>query len=133
MANETNDQIKQLLLNDKNITLTDNEIKIVMIKYIIHGISPFYDAPIQLRAKLLQVAIKQAGFTDTDDELQNLGLEILKVQEWVNNNAMKFLNDNKEIYRIIMRDLKDGNDKLVKVVDKTLEGGLNKLLRLNKI
>lgn len=127
MANETVEELKKQMREDTNITLSDKEIKIVMIKYIIHGISPFYDAPIELRAKLLQVAAQQAGFTDTDDELQNLGIEILKVQEWINKNAIQFLNDNKEIHDIVMRDMKDGNDRLMYNADKVIKDAFKKL------
>lgn len=132
MANETVEQIKQYMDNHKgSIKLTEREIKIIMIKYIIHGVSPFHQAPLELRVKMLMTAAAQFGLKYDDAEWQNLGLEILTVHQIINDNAAKFLQDNKDLYNAAMRNIKDGNDALITVCDSMLEGQLKKMV-LNK-
>ena len=126
--NETVDQMKKIIDETKNnITLTDKEVKITLIKYIIHGTSPFNTAPIETRVKMLKVAAIQFGLKYDDDEWQKIGMEILAVQQRVNDNAAKFLNDNADLYKSVMSGIKNGNDALIKVVDGAIEGGLKKL------
>lgn len=106
---------------------TEREVKIVLIKYIIHGVSPFKDAPLETRIKMLKTAAAQFGLDYEEKEWLELGKEILAVQQQVNDNAANFLSSNKDLYRAALRNIKDGNDALITVVDTVLEGGLSKL------
>lgn len=123
---------KDMSINPKalenNLKLSDREIKIVMIKYIIHGIAPFYDAPLETRIKLLKVTATQYGFKYDDQEFQELGRACLEIQQKINQNAIEFLNNNEDLYKTTMNSLRNGNDKIITVVDKILDGGLKKLL-----
>ena len=126
--NETVDQMAKIIeVSKNNITLSDKEVKIVLIKYIIHGTSPYAEASIETRVQMLKVAAAQFGLVYDDDEWQKIGMEILAVQQRVNDNAAKFLNSNSDLYKSVMSGIKNGNDALIKVVDGAIEGGLKKL------
>ena len=62
------------------MTLTDKEKKIVLIKYIVHGVSPFSEAHLGLRLKMLKSAIEKCGMKYDDEELQMIGQECLELQ-----------------------------------------------------
>ena len=48
------------------MTLTDKEKKIVLIKYIIHGVSPFDKASIDTRVRMLKSAVEKCGMLYND-------------------------------------------------------------------
>ena len=43
------------------MTLSEKETKIILIKYIIHGVSPYSDAPFSTRVKMLKAAVEKDG------------------------------------------------------------------------
>ena len=106
---------------------TDRETKIVLIKYIIHGVSPYDTAPIETRIKMLKAAAAQFGLDYNEEEWMKLGQEILATQQQVNYNAAKFLQENKDLYKTALDNIHRGNDALISVVDAVLEKGLKKL------
>ncbi len=110
-----------------NLNLTVREVKIIMIKYIVHGVSPFSEAPLETRIKLLQTAAAQFGFDYNDDEFQELGRACLEVQKRINDNAVEFLNKDKDLYKAAIDGIKKGNDALITVVDTVLDKGLKKM------
>uniref|UniRef100_A0AAT9J7N1 ORF34 n=1 Tax=Nitrosopumilaceae spindle-shaped virus TaxID=3065433 RepID=A0AAT9J7N1_9VIRU len=112
-----------------NLTLTEREEKIILIKYIIHGVSPFYDAPLETRIKMLQAAAEVCGYDYNDAEFQEIGRACLAVQEKINGKLLGFVKDNEDLIKTVYRDLKAGNDVLFTVFDKHLAEGLRKLLK----
>ena len=107
--------------------LTDREKKIILIKYIIHGVSPFQEAPLTVRIKMLKAAAEINGFVYDDEEWQKLGNDILDVQSEINDKLAGFLRKDKDLYDTVMKSLKNGNEKIVTVVDSVLDQGLKKM------
>lgn len=112
-----------------SLTLTEREEKIILIKYIIHGVSPFYDAPLETRIKMLQTAAEICGYPYDDAEFQEIGRACLATQQKINEKLAGFVNSNDDLVKTVYRDLKAGNDVLFTVIDKHLATGLKKLLR----
>ena len=112
-----------------NLTLTEREEKIILIKYIIHGVSPFYDSPLETRIKMLQSAAEICGYDYNDAEFQEIGRAVLATQQKVNEKLQKFVDDNQDLYKTVMRDLKAGNDMIFTVTDHYITQGLKKLLK----
>lgn len=112
-----------------NLTLTEREEKIILIKYIIHGVSPFYDAPLETRIKMLQAAAEICGYNYDDAEFQEIGRACLAVQQKINGKLLGFVQDNDDLVKTVYRDLKAGNDVLFTVMDDYLARGLRKLLK----
>ena len=112
-----------------NLKLTEREEKIILIKYIIHGVSPFYDAPLETRIKMLQSAAEIYGYPYDDAEFQEIGRACLEVQQKVNERLLEFVKENEDLIKTVYRDLKAGNDVLFTVFDKHIAEGLRKLLK----
>ena len=112
-----------------NLKLTEREEKIILIKYIIHGVSPFYDAPLETRIKMLQSAAEICGYSYDDAEFQEIGRACLAVQQKVNERLLEFVKENDDLVKTVYRDLKAGNDVLFTVFDKHIAEGLRKLLK----
>ena len=112
-----------------NLTLTPREEKIILIKYIIHGVSPFYDAPLETRIKMLQAAAEICGYPYDDAEWQEIGRAVLATQEKINWKLAGMIKDNDDLVKTVYSDLKSGNDELFKVIDPFLTSGLKKLLK----
>ena len=112
-----------------NLTLTEREEKIILIKYIIHGVSPFYDAPLETRIKMLQAAAEVCGYPYDDAEFQEIGRACLAVQEKINGKLLGFVQSNDDLVKTVYRDLKAGNDVLFTVFDQHIAHGLKKLLK----
>lgn len=74
------------------VELTDREKKIVMIKFIMHGVGPYQDLPVDDREKHLIAAIQLLGFQYNKEEMLDLGEGILAVQQQMINSAMGFVN-----------------------------------------
>ena len=55
------------------VELTDRERKIILIKYIIHGNSPFAETPLSTRVQMLQSALKLSGIKYDESEMLDLG------------------------------------------------------------
>ena len=107
--------------------LTDREKKIVLIKYIIHGVSPFHDASLTVRIKMLKAAAEINGFVYDDEEWQKLGNDILDVQGQINDKLAGFLRKDPDLYKTALKSLKDGNEKITTMVDSILDQGLKKM------
>jgi hypothetical protein len=110
-----------------SLTLTEREEKIILIKYIIHGVSPFFNSPLETRIKMLQTAAEICGYPYDDAEWQEIGRSILATQQKVNEKLSGFVNKNSDEYKTVMRNIKDGNDEIISVVDPYIRDGLKKM------
>lgn len=90
--------------------LTEREKKIVLIKYIIHGVSPFQEAPIEVREQMLMVAMKFMGMDYNKPEMLDLGDAILAVQKESNDRQMGFLQKHPDLLKSALNNLSKGND-----------------------
>lgn len=114
--------------NQNLYELTEREEKIILIKYIIHGVSPFSDVPLKLRVKMLVSAAKICGYEYDDVEWQKLGRSIIAVHYKVNEKLAGMLSDNKDLVKTVMDGLKNGNENIITVADDILDGGLKKIM-----
>jgi hypothetical protein len=96
------------------MTLTDREKKIVLIKYIIHGVSPFDKAPIDTRVRMLKSAVEKCGMLYDDMEMQSIGQECLDLQGGLNTGLMDFIKSNKDMVVKAHQELHKGNESLRK-------------------
>ena len=92
--------------------LTDREKKIILIKYIIHGTSPYSETPIDVRVQMLQASAKLYGLEYEEQDWLDLGEAILKVQQEINDSCMGFLKTNKELVTRAIKNIGKGNDRL---------------------
>jgi hypothetical protein len=93
------------------VELTEREKKIVLIKYIIHGNSPFSEAPLETRVQMLQSALKLSGIKYNEAELLDLGEAILSAQQATNDSSLGFLKTNKSLVDRALAMLGNGNDR----------------------
>jgi|TARA_B110000438_G_scaffold46724_1_gene46912 two-component SAPR family response regulator len=111
------------------MTFTDREKKIVLIKYIIHGVAPFSEAPLGTRIKMLKAAVEKCGMVYNDDELMQIGQECIELQGQLNSGLMEFLRANKDMIVKAHQEIDKGNeslreelgDDIVKKSDKVLK------------
>lgn len=96
------------------MTLTDREKKIILVKYIIHGVSPFSEAPLSTRRKMLKAAVERCEMNYDEDELMTIGQECLELQGSLNKGLMRYLGDNKDVIIKAHTELHKGNDSLQK-------------------
>lgn len=92
--------------------LTDREKKITLIKYIIHGVSPFSEAPLHTRIKMLKAAVEKSGLHYDENELMILGQQCLDLQSSLNNGLMDYIKNNKDMVIKAHQELHKGNDSL---------------------
>ena len=81
------------------VELTDREKKIVMIKFIMHGLGPFQHTSVEVRENMLIQALKILGYEYDKDEMLDIGQAILDVQQEFNDKAGGWLELNKETVR----------------------------------
>ena len=93
------------------VELTEREKKIVLIKYVIHGNSPFAEAPLDTREQMLQAALKVSGIKYDKAELLDLGEAILAVQQATNDSSIGFLKTNKSLVDKALAMFGNGNDR----------------------
>jgi len=108
----------------KMTPLTDREKKIILVKFIIHGNSPYAKAPLSLRVKMLKVAVEKSGLHYDENELMVIGQQCLDVQAKLNNSLMDFIKGNKDMVIKAHQELHKGNDSLKKELgdDLAVEG-----------
>jgi len=94
------------------VELTDREKKIVMIKFIIHGVSPYQDVPIKLRGQMLEASLKTMGINYTTSELLDLGEACIALQEDQKQSLMGFLSANKDMMKQAIAMIGKGGDRL---------------------
>lgn len=94
------------------MTFTEREKKIVLIKYIIHGVSPFSEAPLVTRIKMLKSAVEKCKMKYDEEELLQLGQECLDLQGKLNSTLMLFLTANKDMIVKAHQEIDKGNDSL---------------------
>lgn len=94
------------------VELTEREKKIILIKYIVHGNSPYADADMDTRVQMLQSALKVSGIEYNQGELLDIGQAILDVQSAANESALGFLKNNKSLVNKALAMMRNGNDKL---------------------
>ena len=94
------------------VELTEREKTIVLIKYIVHGNSPYAEAPLDTRVQMLQAALKTSGINYTEGELLDIGQAILDTQNAANDSAMGFLQNNKGLVAQALKMIGKGNDRL---------------------
>lgn len=76
------------------VELTDREKKIIMIKFIIHGVSPYQGVSIELRGQMLEASLKTMGIQYTKSELLDLGEACIALQEDQRQSLLGFLTTN---------------------------------------
>ena len=108
------------------MTLTDKEKKIVLIKYIVHGVSPFSEAHLGVRLKMLKAAIEKCGMVYDDDELQLIGQECLQL---LNNDMMQFIIDNNDLLTKAHIEIEKGNDGFKKELGEDIIDESKELLK----
>ena len=112
------------------MTLTDKEKKIVLIKYIIHGVSPFDKASIDTRVRMLRSAVEKCNMTYNDMEMQSIGQECLDLQGKLNTGLMDFIKSNKDMVIKAHQELHKGNEPLKKELgDDLSDEGLDVLVK----
>ena len=112
------------------MTLTDKEKKIVLIKYIIHGVSPFDKASIDTRVRMLKSAVEKSGMNYDDAEMQSIGQECLDLQGKLNTGLMDFIKSNKDMVIKAHQELHKGNEPLKKELgDDLSDEGLDVLVK----
>lgn len=74
------------------VELTDREKKIVLIKFIMHGNSPYTSLSVDDREKHLIAAMQLLGFDYNKDEMLDIGESILAVQQQMMDSAKGFIN-----------------------------------------
>ena len=94
------------------VELTDREKKIVLIKYIIHGISPYSELPMSTKAAMLKAAAKFLQLDFDEAEWLDIGEACLQVQKDVQESAMGFIETNKELVDKALSMMGKGNDRL---------------------
>lgn len=114
------------------MTLTDKEKKIVLIKYIIHGVSPFSDASITTRVKMLKTAVEKCGMKYDDDELQLIGQECLELQGNLNDVLMDFISEDKDLVVKAHQEIHKGNDGFKKELGEDVVEKADELLKSQK-
>ena len=112
------------------MTLTDREKKIVLIKYIIHGVSPFDKASIETRVRMLRSAVEKSGMNYDDAEMQSIGQECLDLQGKLNTGLMDFIKSNKDMVIKAHQEMHKGNEPLRKELgDDLSDKGLDVLVK----
>ena len=114
------------------MTFTDKEKKIILIKYIVHGVSPFSEAHLGVRLKMFKAAIEKCGMVYDDDELQLLGQEILQLQSGLNNDMMEFIRDNNDLLTRAHIENEKGNDGFKKELGEGITEESKELLKKPK-
>lgn len=92
--------------------LNNREKKIIMIKYIVHGTSPFDSTPLEQRVQMLEASLKTMGIEYDESELLDLGQAILNVQQNANDSALGFLKSNPSLVKKAISMIGKGNDRL---------------------
>lgn len=96
------------------MTLTDKEKKIVLIKYIIHGTSPFAEASLETRIRMLRQAVEKCGMSYNDAEMQEIGQECITLQGMLNSKLMSHVTSNKDVVIKAHQEIHKGNESLRK-------------------
>tara|TARA_B110000467_G_scaffold155607_1_gene168083 strand:- start:402 stop:752 length:351 start_codon:yes stop_codon:yes gene_type:complete len=96
------------------MTLTDKEKKIVLIKYIIHGTSPFAETSLEIRIRMLKEAVEKCGMTYNDAEMQEIGQECITLQGMLNSKLMGYVTSNKDVVIKAHQEIHKGNESLRK-------------------
>lgn len=91
--------------------LTDKEKRICLIKYIVHGNSPFADEPIEKRIEMLEAACLTIGLDYDDSKMQELGREILDFQAEFIEIQNVFVGENTDVLARVK-----GNEEIEKIV-----------------
>ena len=74
------------------VELTEREKKIVMIKFVMHGVGPYQNLSVDEREKHLIAALQLMGIQYNRDEMLDLGEAILAVQQSMMDSARGFIN-----------------------------------------
>lgn len=112
--------------------LTERETKIILIKYIIHGVSPYSDASLVTRVKMLKASMKNLGMSYNDSEMQSIGNECLDLQGKLNATLMNSIKNDKDLVIKAHQELHKGNDSLTKELGNDLADEGLKVLKKKK-
>ena len=74
------------------VELTDREKKIILVKFIMHGNSPYTSLSVDDREKHLIASMQLLGFDYNKDEMLDIGESILAVQQQLTDSAQGFIN-----------------------------------------
>jgi hypothetical protein len=114
------------------MTLSEKETKIILIKYIIHGVSPYSDAPFSTRVKMLKAAVEKLGMIYHETELLEIGQECLDLQARLNNTLMGIITHDKDLIIKAHQELHKGNDSMRKELGENLADESLKVLKKKK-
>lgn len=115
------------------MTLTDKEKKIVLIKYIVHGVSPFAEASLETRIRMLKQAVEKCGMKYNDAEMQEIGQECITFQGELNESLMNVIKSNKDIVIKAHQEIHKGNESLRKELgDEVFDQG-DDILKRGKV
>ena len=115
------------------MTLTDKEMKIVLIKYIVHGVSPFAETSLETRIRMLKQAVEKCGMTYNDAEMQEIGQECISLQGALNSKLMSWVTHNKDVIIKAHQEIHKGNESLRKELgDEVFDQG-DDILKRGKI
>lgn len=107
---------------------TDREKAIILVKYIVHGNSPFAEATLEKRIKMLTVAVKVMKLNISMDELFKIGEEIILTQGEFIGTQKRFIRNNKDVLVRAHTELHKGNESLEGMLDKeTIDEALSLL------
>ena len=76
------------------VELTDREKKIVLIKFIMHGMEQL---PVENRVQILKVAMKLLGMNYNEQEMFDINDAVAQVQQSVIGASQGFLKNNKDL------------------------------------
>jgi len=111
------------------MSLTDKEKKIVLIKYIVHGVSPFDKASIDTRVRMLKSAVEKSGMIYDDAEMQSIGQECLDLQGKLNIGLMDFIKSNKDMVIKAHQEIHKGNEPLTKELGEDITKQSDSILK----
>jgi len=108
------------------IDLTEREKKLCLIKYIIHGASPFSEAPLELRVKMFKAACQILEWEYNEKDLLELGQAALNFQGYVNAHLTSFIEQNNSLLKMAHTSMDKGNESFKELlgadfVDKALD------------
>lgn len=102
------------------LELTDREKKIILIKFIIHGVSPFSGASLEKRVKMLAASAEALGFEYGDAEWQEIGRACLDVQQQLTDTLLSMISDNPKLTKEALKLASKGNEHITNVVGKDI-------------
>jgi hypothetical protein len=112
--------------------LSEREQKIVLIKYIIHGASPFDKAPLETRVNMLKAALAVINCNYNEKELLGIGQACLDLQQKTNDKLKKFNSKHTDVLVRAHTEIARGNDSMTGMLGKNFVDEAAELLGSRK-